>query len=98
MTIGAATARPSDNGTVIPGMNAIAFRLRRASKDGVQRSACSHPSRRARKCAHLRMTVFVLRCRSLILPDGQITFAHQNLSSPLCKNISVSIEGKSPAY
>ena len=25
MTIGAATARPSDNGTVIPGMNAIAF-------------------------------------------------------------------------
>jgi hypothetical protein len=32
------------------------------------------------------------------LPDGQITFARGILSSPLCKNISVPFEGKSPAY
>jgi hypothetical protein len=31
-------------------------RVSAVSKDVVQRSACSHPSRRARKSAHLRMT------------------------------------------
>jgi hypothetical protein len=44
--------------TVIPGVNAIAFTreerpLGRVSKDVVQRCACGHPSRRARKSAHL---------------------------------------------
>jgi hypothetical protein len=47
-------------------MNAIAFTreeraVARVSKDGVQLSACSHPSRRARKCAHFtgERTAFV---------------------------------------
>jgi hypothetical protein len=59
---------------VIPGTNAIAFARRceplRASKDGVQRSACGHPSRRVEDDAHLRMTVYHCRKREFCEGDG----------------------------
>jgi hypothetical protein len=75
----------SNNGTVIP-CNGFAVILRceplRASKDGVQRRACSYPSRRARKSAHLRAnaiafvpgkTLRFAETTMLILLLGQIT-------------------------
>jgi hypothetical protein len=40
----------------------------------------------------------VVRAKPKLPPDGQLTFARQNLSSPICKNISVFFEGKSSAY
>jgi hypothetical protein len=51
-----------NNGTVIPGMNAIAFTREvraswRASKDGHMHDAEHHPSRHVEDDAHLRMTL-----------------------------------------